>query len=69
MNRMVNNIQLAWILRTYRTCNSMVGFSNYDLYYKLLDGVILLKVTSGETWTQPILKLLIKLFMTSLVGS
>ena len=69
MNRMVNNIQLAWILRTYRTCNSMVGFSNYDFYYKLLVGVILLKVISGETWTQPILKLLIKLFMTSLVGS
>ena len=69
MNRMVNNIQLAWILRTYRTCNSKVGFSNYDFYYKLLDGVILIKVISGETWTQPILKLLIKLFMTSLVGS
>ena len=69
MNRMVNNIQFAWILRTYRTCNSMVGFSNYDFCYKLLDDIILLKVTLGETWTQPILKLLIKLFMTSLVGS
>ena len=49
MNWIVNNIQLrwklAWILRTYRTCNSMVRFLKYELYNKLLGGVTLLKVT------------------------
>ena len=58
MDRMVNYIKLAWkmacILKTYRTCNSMVGFSKYEFNNKLLCGVILLKVTSGVTWTQPI---------------
>ena len=53
-----NNIQLtwklAWILRTYKTCNSSVGFSKYKFYNKLLDGVTLLKVTLGVTWTQHI---------------
>ena len=53
-----NNIQLtwklAWILRTYKTCNSSVGFSKYKFYNKLLDGVILLKVTLSVTWTQHI---------------
>ena len=43
MVRMVNNIQLTWkltlILRTYRTYNSIVGFSKYESYNKLLDGV------------------------------
>ena len=57
MDWIVNNIQLiwklAWILRTYRTCNSMVEFSKYEFNNKLLDGVILLRVTSGVTWTQP----------------
>ena len=42
MDRMVNNIQLtwklAWVLRTYRTCNSMVSFSKYEFYNKLLGG-------------------------------
>ena len=46
---MVNNIQLtwklAWLLRIYITCNSMVGFSKYEFYNKLLSGVTLLKVT------------------------
>ena len=50
---MVNNIQLAWkltyILRTYRTCNSTVGFSKYKFYNKLLGDVTLLKVTPGAT--------------------
>ena len=32
----------------------MVGFSKYELYNKLLDGVTLLRVTPGVTWTQPI---------------
>ena len=45
---------MAWILSTYRTCNSMVGFSKYEFYNKLLGGVTLLRVTLGVTWTQPI---------------
>ena len=53
---MVNNIQLtwklAWLLRAYRTCNSTVGFSKYEFYNKLLDGIILLRVTPSVTWTQ-----------------
>ena len=49
MDWIVNNIQLiwklAWMLRTYRTCNSTVKFSKYEFYNKLLGGVTLLKVT------------------------
>ena len=45
---MVNNIQLtwklAWILRTYKTCNLIVEFSNYKFYNKLLSSVILFRV-------------------------
>ena len=56
INRMVNNIQLtwklAWILKTYRICNSMIRFSKYELHNKLLDSVILLRVTLDITWTQ-----------------
>ena len=46
---MVNNNQLTWklvwMLKTYKTCNLMVGFSKYEFYKKLLGGVTLLKVT------------------------
>ena len=42
---MVNNIQLTWKLRTYRTCNSTGGFSKYEFYNKLFGDVILLEVT------------------------
>ena len=45
MDRMVNNIQLTWILKTYRTCNSTVGFSKYEFYNKLLGSVTLFRVT------------------------
>ena len=55
MDRMVNNIQLiwklAWMLRTYRTCNSTVRFLKSEFYNKLLGGVILFRVTPGVTWT------------------
>ena len=38
MDQMVNNIQLtcklAWLLKTYRTCNSTMRFSKYKLYNK-----------------------------------
>ena len=33
------------MLTINKTCNSMVRFSKYDFYNKLLDGVILLRVT------------------------
>ena len=50
---MINNIQLtsklAWMLKTYKTCNSTVRFSKYEFYNKLLSGVILLRVISGIT--------------------
>ena len=41
------------MLRIYRTCNSMVRFSKYEFYNKLLDGVTLLKTTPGVILTQP----------------
>ena len=48
MDQMINYIQLAWklacMLRTYKTYNSTVGFSKYELNNKLLDGVTLFKV-------------------------
>ena len=57
MDRMVNYIRLACklacMLKTYRTCNSTVGFSKYEFNNKLSDGVILLIVILGVTWTQP----------------
>ena len=53
MDRMVNYIWLAWkltyMLKTYKTCNSTVGFSKYEFYNKLLGGVILLKVIPSVT--------------------
>ena len=53
MNWMVNNIQLtwklAWMLRTYWTCNSAVGFSKYEFYNKLLGDVTFLKVKPSVT--------------------
>ena len=48
---MINNIQLtwklAWLLRTYRTCNLTMRFSKYEFYNKLLGGVTLLRLTPG----------------------
>ena len=40
------------MLRIYRICNSIVEFSKYECYNKLLSGVTLFKVTPGVTWTQ-----------------
>ena len=49
MGQIVNSIQLIWklacMLRTYKTCNSMVGFSKYEFNNKLLSSVILLRAT------------------------
>ena len=48
MDWIVNNIQLAWklayILRTYKTCNPMVELSKYEFNNKLLGGVTLFKI-------------------------
>ena len=41
------------MLRPYRTCNPMVGFSKYEYNNKLLDGVTVFKVTLSVTRTQP----------------
>ena len=54
VNRMVNYIWLTWnltcLLRTYKTYNSTVGFSKYELNNKLLRGVTLLRITLSVTW-------------------
>ena len=41
------------MLRPYRTCNPMIGFSKYEFNNKLLDGVTFFRVTLGVTWTKP----------------
>ena len=46
-------MKLAYMLRTYRTRNSMIKFSKYEFNNKLLNGVIFFIVMSGVTWTQP----------------
>ena len=56
MDQTVNYNLLEWnlacILRTYRICNSTVGFSKYKFNNKLLSSVTLFIVTPGVTWTQ-----------------
>ena len=42
-------LQLACMLRPYRTCNPTVEFSKYEFNNKLLGGVIPFWVTSGVT--------------------
>ena len=37
------------MLRTYRTCNLMVGFSKYEIYNRLLGDVTLLRVIPSVT--------------------
>ena len=49
MDRMVNNIQLSWILKTYRIYNSIVRFLKYKFYNKLLDGITLLRLIASVT--------------------
>ena len=45
---MINNIQLTWsltwVLKIYKTCNSMIRFLKYEFYNKLLKSIILLRV-------------------------
>ena len=49
IDQIINNVQLTWFfactLRIKRTCNPMVGFSNFLFNKKLLDGV------TCVTWT------------------
>ena len=52
------DIQLTCMLRIYKTCNSTVRFLKYELYNKLLSGVILFRITLGITWTQPIFNII-----------
>ena len=40
------------MLRTYRTCDPIIGFLKYEFNNKLLDGVTVFRVTSGVTRTQ-----------------
>ena len=53
IDRMINYIQLTWklacMLKTYKICNSTVGFSKYKFNNKLLDGVMLFRVIPGVT--------------------
>ena len=56
MDQMVNYIRLTWkltcMLRTYKTCNSMVGFSKYEFNKnKLLTGETCDRVTPGVILT------------------
>ena len=57
IEQMVNYIQLSWqlacMLRTYRTCNPMIGFPKYEFNNKLLDDVTFFRVTLSVTKTQP----------------
>ena len=45
-------LKLGCMLRTYRTCYPMVGFSKYEFNNKLLGFVTFSRVTSSVTWTQ-----------------
>ena len=51
------------MLRTYRTCNSMVGFLKYELNNKLLGDVTLLIITQGITWTQHFIYIYIYIYI------
>ena len=42
-------MKLAYMLKTYRTCNPTVGFLKYEFNNKLLSGVTFFKVTSSVT--------------------
>ena len=56
MDQLVNYIWLTWklayMLRTYKTCNLTVGSSKYEFYNTLLGGVTLHRITLNITWTQ-----------------
>ena len=45
--------KLAYMLRTYRKYDPMIGFSKYEFNNKLLVDVTFFRVMSGVTGTQP----------------
>ena len=45
--------ELACMLRTYRKCDPIVGFSKYEFNNKLSVSVTFFRVTLSVTWTQP----------------
>ena len=42
------DMNLACMFRTYKTCNSTVGFSKYEFNNKLLSGITLFRVTQSN---------------------
>ena len=46
---MVNYIRSVCMLKTYKTCNPIVGFLKYEFNNKLLGGVTTFRVMSGVT--------------------
>ena len=46
---MVNYIRSVCMLKTYKTCNPIVGFLKYEFNNKLLGGVTTFRIMSGVT--------------------
>ena len=46
---MVNYIRSVCMLKTYKTCNPIVGFLKYEFNNKLLSSVTLFRVIPGVT--------------------
>ena len=50
MDEMINNLLSAWklicILKTYKTCNSIVKFPKYKFNNKLIGDITLFRVTN-----------------------
>ena len=51
IDQMINNIQLAYKLKTYKMYNPMVRFSKYKFNNKLFSSITLLQITLGVTLT------------------
>ena len=49
MDQMINYIQLACVLKAYKTYDSMVEFSKYKFNNKLLGDITLHRITPGVT--------------------
>ena len=54
---------MARVLKTYKTYNSTVRFTKYELYNKILGGITLLRVTSSVTWTSLSLSLSLYIYI------
>ena len=55
--------KLVWVLRTYRSYNSMVRFSKYEFYNELLGSIISRRVTQNITWIQPFIYICIYIYI------